>query len=398
MIQELGLNPREIFGLLFLAALALIVYLDRKKIERHYIVIYRRTKRGIVLLDRIAKRAPRFWQYYGWAGVLTGILSLIIGTALFAYTVFDMVSTQSVENGPSLILPGLGSEATVQPGVTFIPFEYWLLSIAVLMVAHEMSHGIVARACDFELNSVGWVILGIFPGAFVEPKGENMFPGEETDADDSRGMWEQGEWTDRLRVLGAGSFANYIVAGVFFGAWMLLLTATTSTSGVFYVAQPDYAAAEAGMTNGTLTEINDRRINSLADLQNVSRDIQVNETVRVWTSEGNFTMIADQHPERDGGYIGIRVGQQENVVDDSFDEYQGALQWMISLLYTVSVLNLLIGLFNMLPIKPLDGGLMLETIVQHYDDSKLHYVNSFSVFGLLLILSTLAIAIAAQVI
>ncbi|PSH02225.1 MAG: hypothetical protein BRC26_01635, partial [Nanohaloarchaea archaeon QH_8_44_6] len=305
-----ALSPREIFLIIFLLGLGGFLYWDRKKVSRHYILFYRRTKRGIEKIDEVARAAPRIWHYYGWAGVITGFISIFVGSAAFLYGIQQMIVKKSAESGPSLLLPGLVSENQFQAGVSFIPIEYWVVGIGILMFVHEMSHGIVARTEGFELNSVGWIVMGILPGAFVEPKGENMLPGDEANQDDSMGMWEGGMWTSRLKVLGAGSFANYVTGAIFMLMALGATTAVTAPSDVIYVAQSGYSAQETGMNNGTLVQINGQPINSVEDLKSVSESIEVNDTVEVWSSEGNFTVQATQGPEGyEGGYIGIRVGQ-----------------------------------------------------------------------------------------
>jgi len=387
-----GLNPRLMFLAVFLSALSLFLFLDRKKIQRHYILFYRRTDRGLEIIDSIASRLPGFWKYYGWVGVLTGFLSIVASFALMAYTYGNMFATRSVENGPSLILPGLSAEHSFQAGVSFIPIEYWVISIGIIMVVHELSHGIVARAEDFEINSVGWIVMGIFPGAFVEPKGENMLPGEEENEDASTGMWEQGTWKQRLKVLGAGSFANYITAAVFILGALGMSAAVTQPSGLLYVTEEGFPAHEAGMNNGTINQISGEKIDTVDDLQRVSGDIEVGEPVKLWTSEGNFTIEAGEKEGYEGGYIGIRVGKQQ-VMKPEYESYQAGLQWFISLLQTVAFLNFVIGLFNMLPLKPLDGGLMIDTLIKEYAPERENILNSFSLAGWALILAGLAIGV-----
>ncbi|MBI4168215.1 MAG: hypothetical protein HY515_04640, partial [Candidatus Aenigmarchaeota archaeon] len=46
----------------FFVIVGIIVYIDRKNIEFKYIMLLRRTKKGIQLIDSIAKSAPRFWN------------------------------------------------------------------------------------------------------------------------------------------------------------------------------------------------------------------------------------------------------------------------------------------------------------------------------------------------
>lgn len=388
----LDIHPRLVFLILFVAGLAAFLYWDRKNVERHFILFYRRTDRGIELIDRIAKKAPRFWNAYGWAGVVTGILSIIISFALIAHVMVRMLTTGSTAEGPSLVLPGLVSENQFQAGVSFVPVEYWVIGIGILMVVHEMSHGIVARVEDFEINSVGWIVLGILPGAFVEPKGEKMLPGDDTEGigESSGGIWEQGNWKSRIKVLSAGSFANYVTAVVF-----ILLAAGASSAvampgDVVYSAQEGLPAAEAGMNNGSLYEINGETINTPEDVSRMN--IQVGQEVTVWTSEGNFTMTAIEQEGREGGYIGIQVGQG-SVIKEEYSEYQTGLQWLISGLFTIGLLNLMIGLFNMLPIKPLDGGLIVDTLLDRFAPERISFLNHFSLIGWALLLTAIVAAI-----
>lgn len=392
------INARLIFLLAFLAAVALYVWRD-KKLERHSILFIRRTKKGIKSIDRIAKKFPRFWNFYGWAGVFTGIISVFAALAMLLYTFYDMAVRQSAQNGPSLILPGTVSETTFQAGASFVPAEYWVISIIVMMTVHELSHGIVARAEDIELKSVGWVIVGILPlGAFVEPEGEKMLPegeGDEDNEEASKATWDVGNWKSRLKVLCAGSFANYITAALFI-ALATGLTAGLTSPTLFYNAQEGYPAQEAGMDNGTIIAVNGERVESFDQLRQITQEIQVGDEVQLWTSEGNFTVTATDREGDEGGYIGIRMGQQ-NTIKDEYSEHQGGLTWFISLLSTVALLNFLIGLFNMAPIKPLDGGLVLETFTTEFiGENGVDNVNRFSLAMWALLLLSLLLGLSAS--
>ena len=394
MIDTFGLQPREIFLIAFTLLIGGLIFLDRKKVNRHFILFYRRTKRGLEYIDMVARAAPRFWNAYGWAGAFVGFFSIIGALAMIVYTFVLMFQTRSLEQGPSLVLPGTTSQPQFQAGVSFIPAEYWVIGIAILMFVHEMSHGIVARIEGFEINSVGWVVLGIIPGAFVEPKGENMLPGDNGESGPSSGaMWEQGNWKSRIKVLAAGSFANYVTAIVFILLSMGIVSAVSTDSGVLYNAEEGLPAANAGMDNGTLYQIDNITINDLSDLQRASDQLRVNQTVDVWTSEGNFTMITVEHPNKDTGYIGINVGQT-TLVKEGYEEERGFLIWFTGLLSTIALLNFLIGLFNMLPIKPLDGGLIVETLITEFStEDNLKYLHGFSTIEWVALMGTVVVSI-----
>ncbi|MFB6144510.1 MAG: site-2 protease family protein [Candidatus Nanohaloarchaea archaeon] len=390
------ITPRLIFLIAFVTGLAAFLYWDREKVTRHYIIFYRRTERGLDFIDRVAKKMPRFWKHYGTAAAISGIASVVVSAVLIGGVIKKMIVTRSVENGPSLLLPGLVSQNQFQAGVSFIPVEYWVIGVGVLMFVHEMSHGIVARAEDFELNAVGWVVMGILPGAFVEPKGENMLPGDDADAS-SGGMWDQGSWKSRLKVLGAGSFANYLTAALFLLSGVAVSGAVTQSGGtqLVYSAQPGFPAYEQGMRQGILQQVNGVNVSTIAQFRDAAGNISVGENVSFTTSEGEFTVTAIDKKDEAGGYIGIRYGEVQNtVVKPEFERFQGGLQWFVSLLWTVGLLNLMIGLFNMLPIKPLDGGLMAETLIERYlGEEKIGYLDSFSGFGWLVILGSVIAAV-----
>lgn len=397
MIPDLGLSPRAIFLIVFAGLLAILIFLDRDKVQRHFILFYRRTENGIEYIDLIARSAPRFWKFYGLAAAIVGIISVPAALALIGYTFFNMVNTRSLEEGPSLVLPGTTDQPQFQAGVSFIPAEYWVIGIAILMFVHEMSHGIIARAEGFELNSVGWIVLGIIPGAFVEPKGEKMLPGPDGEIESDgavTGMWEQGDWKSRIKVLAGGSFANYLTAGVFLLLSMGIVGVVASNSGVIYTAQNGFPAKQAGMNNGTLNYVDGMKIDDLKDLQEASDQLEVNQTIDVRTSEGNFSMVTVEHPTNSGdGYIGIQVGQTQ-VIKDQYEEYRSGLVWFTTMLSTIALLNFLIGVFNMLPIKPLDGGLIVETFITEFSgEHNLKFLHSFSLMGWALLLGTIVLSL-----
>lgn len=402
----LEISPRLIFLVVFLAGLAAFLYKDRNKIQRSSILFYRRTKNGIDKIDAIQKRFPRFWKAYGWGAAVSGVLSMLFAAVYIGNQYVGVFRSGSIEeSGLSAVLPGLVSESSFQPGVSFIPVEYWIISIGIVMTVHELSHGIVARSEDFEINSVGWIVLGIFPGAFVEPKGEKMLPAgegeeeefheEDEDEDESgmtSGMWDQGSLASRIKVLGAGSFANYLVGFLFLLLSIGALGVVAQPGEIVYVAQDDYPAAEAGLTNGTLYSVNGDSIDSMEDMQNLADSIEPGDEVTLNTSQGVYTVIAE---ERNGdGHIGIRFGQTTEL-KEPYRPYEGILNWIISLFETVFILNLGIGLVNMLPFKPLDGGQIVGGIVDKYiggDGTKAF--NYFSLAGMILLIGTILLSIA----
>ncbi|MFB6215714.1 MAG: site-2 protease family protein, partial [Candidatus Aenigmatarchaeota archaeon] len=283
IVEAVTSNLRLYFLIAFIFGVIAYLWLEREKFDRHGIFFVRRTQKGLEKIDEVAKKFPRFWKWYGNLGVLTGVLSIIGATAGISYAFYQMAVTKSVENGPSLILPGAVSQAKIQPGVSFIPAEYYLIAIPILVTVHELSHGVVARHLDIDLKSIGWGFLAIIPIGFVEPEGEKMMEEEETLSAEA---WDVDDWKSKIKVACAGSFANYLTAAIFFIGAIGFAGAVTAPSDVFYNAQEGFPAANTGMDNGTIVAINGEKIDTVEGLKNTTSTIKPGENVTLWTSEG----------------------------------------------------------------------------------------------------------------
>lgn len=377
-------SPRLILILGTLAAIFGLMWWDRKNIERVSILFFRRTKNGIDLIDRIAKKTPRLWKIYAWLGVVAGLISMVVMTGLMGNMILDVASTGQPSEGAGLALPSTGDSVSTQPGIIKIPAEAWLISIAILMVFHELSHGIVARSENFEINSVGVLVLGIIPGAFVEPKGENMLPGGEEVEGEHHGAWDQGNWISRIKVLSAGSWANYLVAGLFILLATGISGAVSYPTGLNYQAQEGFPASEAGMTNGTIYGVGNEEVRSINDITLATEDLSPGESILLNTSEGEFNVTATSREGFEGGYLGLRFTGIDQEFKEGFKNYSDFIGWGIGVFQIIAFLNLGIGLFNMLPAKPLDGGHILDALVERFAGEEYRqYVNTWS--GALLI-------------
>ncbi|MFB6174754.1 MAG: site-2 protease family protein [Candidatus Nanohalobium sp.] len=416
----IGVSPRLIFLALFIAGLAYLLYRDRDKIQRSSILFYRRTKNGINRIKAIQSRFPRFWKAYGWAAAISGVLSMILAALYIGGKFVDVFSTGSVKKaGLSFVAPGLVSHSSFQPGISFIPVEYWLIGVGIVMTVHELSHGIVALSENFEINSVGWIVLGIFPGAFVEPKGERMLPAGEGEEEEfhheedgeSSGMWDQGKLSSRIKVLGAGSFANYLTALIMILLSGFVLSMVAHPGQIYYTTVPNQSASGAGMTNGTLNSINGNRIDNVSELQKTTAGLKPGDNIVLNTSEGVFNVKAGKRtyqptigipgiftvpkgPEKTEGYIGMQF-YQSSVINQGLKPYQAGLSWFISLLQTIAILNLGIGLINMLPLKPLDGGQIMGGVIENYlGESASKAFNYFSGLGMLALIGVILLSVA----
>jgi membrane-associated protease RseP (regulator of RpoE activity) len=94
---------------------------------------------------------------------------------------------------------------------------------------------------------------------------------------------------------------------------------------------------------------------------------KVGDVAQVVTANGTFDVIVGTHPENASlPYLGVLVSQSQKT-NPLFKEKYGnftalAILWFMGLLYWIYLLSLGIGLFNLVPIGPIDGGQMSREI------------------------------------
>ncbi|MCJ7478726.1 MAG: site-2 protease family protein [Candidatus Nanohaloarchaeota archaeon QJJ-7] len=449
--MDLPVSLNVLSIVLFIAALAVTVWRDRENIERYSIVLVRRTKRGIELLDKTASLSPRFWRIWSTLGVVVGLLGMV-GTFLliFEQTLkLFFVGGATPPVGP--VLPTVSTVTNPQEsGYLGLPFWHFMISLSVVLVVHEMMHGVIARVEGFDVEYVGMILIGILPGAFVQPEGQRDFF-EPAEDEEKGGPWEQGSALSRLRVLSAGPFANVTVAALLL---LVLFGAFTTAHGspelrgfydhegmsVMNVSQ-DSPAESAGLEPGMMiTSIGNQSTESLKGFQEAASGLEPGETLEVKTGgngsfsvtlaererpEGNITydpapidyllaplennfpgtvqvyenyndILVPDDPEvqigrwnwmgknYDGlkqraeekvsglekereipekGYMGVIVAPS-TTAKESLEPFVGPLFTFFQILFFVALLNLMIGIANLLPVKGLDGGWMLDTALQ----------------------------------
>ncbi|MFP4000809.1 MAG: site-2 protease family protein [Thermoplasmata archaeon] len=149
-----------------------------------------KTKKGRDLIERISKK-KRFWELYGSVGIVIVAIAMII---IFLMVIFNAYVATSIpaEQAPE------ANEILVIPGVNpFIPIGYGILSLAVGIIVHEFSHGILSRVADVDIKSLGLIFLVVPLGAFVEPDEDQL---------------EGAERLKRDRMYAAGATSNIVLA------------------------------------------------------------------------------------------------------------------------------------------------------------------------------------------
>jgi len=356
-----------------------------------------RTKRGLGLLDRIASSPKRLWEVFGIAGAAAG--------GILTVTVFLNLTDKAIGIIGAIISPppaggGVPGVVPIVPGWT-VPLGMippFLIAIATVLLVHESAHGIVARRVGIPVKSAGLLVLAVIPGAFVEPDEEKM---------------KKSPVSERLQVYGAGPFANILFGFLCLGILLALITPLPGlyVAGVFDNTpagenlRPGMRLMEVGYAGEPGIEIRDYR-----DLDDFMKDTRPGDNIFVVTDSGNFRFTLRSYPApgesltliTEGGNVSVAFGiggenngflgvstpyypvPKSKIAVDVFAgliafwkspglaggginrysyDYR-APGFAIDLLKWMFVLNLGIGLFNLLPLKPLDGGHIAECLAE----------------------------------
>jgi membrane-associated protease RseP (regulator of RpoE activity) len=347
----------------------------------------RRTNRGKKAIYDFAEKHRKNLRIVGNIAIVVGVIALVFGFYTLIQSSYKLFfKPEEAAQGIKLVLPSIGGLKL--PGfIMGVPFWYWIAGVFVVLLAHEPMHALLARAEKIKIKSFGLLLFFVLPGAFVDP--------------DEREI-KKLSMVKKLRIYAAGSFGNLIVAGVFFLliiSYNFLIDSMMSPGGVvFENTIENTGASEVGLT-GTIIEINDKQVKSMVDLTIIMKDVKPGDTVKIKTTQNTYevkTTVSPEDPKKP--FIGISKPNTlfiyKGILKDFGVVSENTLyiiSWFLGFFEWVFVLNIGIGTFNLFPIKPLDGGLMLEEIVKHfYKDKKVKYlVNGISLFTLLLVLINL---------
>jgi membrane-associated protease RseP (regulator of RpoE activity) len=350
--------------LVFIAILALFFWFDRKNVERQSILLLRKTQKGKRFLTRLGQSLPRVWWLYGMAAVGVGFF---ISAYIFYWLITMTITSLVVETVPGLaiVLPSPTTELVAVPGVIGIPFWFWIISIFLLILVHEGSHGIMAAREKVKIKSLGWGLLIAIPLAFVEPDEKQL---------------QKEKPMKQLRVFAAGSFGNFILAIIAANLLVFSITTFFVPAGVNYQGlMVGYPAEQANLT-GTIIGINNYTIEDLDDLSTALEEIgpekQVTVTTRIGSGddfeERRFSLKTVAEPNVTGstkGFIGISAVSHDFRIKDDVSNpvlvqfFTGTSPQFFGLLFFLFLINIGVGAFNLLPLGPLDGGRMWRIIL-----------------------------------
>ena len=371
------------FVIVFYVLIILIVVLNKKKFDfqAKFIALYR-TKVGIKLMHKCADRFGPVIRGCGYAGIFLGYA----GMALIVYFIFNgFYQLLFIPDAPAVLSP-------VIPGVPipgspiFVPFWYGIIALFVVVVVHEFGHGIVSAAHKIKVKHSGIVFFGPLVGAFVEP--------------DEKQLQKKGWWVQQS-MFAAGPVANAVLAVIVWAIVILALipvmNSSVETQGFFFQSITDgYPALEAGVQAGVVYDtVNGVFVEDATYLSELLATSKPGDIITVGNENLSHVVVTAAHPDYpDRAFLGVIGVNNYTILKDSVNPgWYNFLTIIVTFLSWVFVLSLGIGLANLLPLGPVDGGRMLhQTLEKKMSKKKALYIFS-RITALILALILILVAV-----
>lgn len=339
--------------ILFYSSIIILLFIFRKKFDVHnkFMAMYR-TKIGLKLMDKLGVKHSEFFKWLGYIGIGVGYIGLFVIVFFLLKNLVTLLSVPGAQSAVSLVVPGVkvpGSPITI-PLITG-----WIALFLVILI-HEFSHGVIARAHKIPVKSSGIFFFGPLMGAFVEPEEKKLRKASDT---------------AQYSVYAAGPFSNVLLAllclFLLTYAFAPLNTMMVDEVGVELAGVTEgYPAIEAGLDAGmVITKIGDVDVINYQELSSNLMRVRPGDQVEITADGKLYRFVAAESPSNPNqGYLGIMTSNkpvtQLKKEGWLFNVLHAILAWITELFAITGILSLGIGLANLLPLGPVDGGRMLQ--------------------------------------
>ena len=202
------MNGFASLGIFILAWFAFYLVAKAARLERlgleisPLFMIYKSTRLNL-LIERLAGLSPGFWRVFGNVSVASFFGQVAFMSYLLFQNLYRFIFVPAKASPVMPLIPGV----TIQ----FSSLPMFLLVAGVVILFHELSHGVQCVVEGIQVKSAAIVFAVVTFGGAVEPDEESM---------------EAASMISKLRVFAAGSFVNLLmgilvnVVFIFFGGWI----------------------------------------------------------------------------------------------------------------------------------------------------------------------------------
>jgi membrane-associated protease RseP (regulator of RpoE activity) len=325
------------------------------------------------ILFSVPALAPLFWialigfVLLGFGGLSLAILMGYGWMSLWAFFTAEQICPSVAPVIPGVPIPGLG--------VT-IPLIAWV-SLGLIMIIHEFSHGILLAKYKEKIRSVGIILVGLVPmGAFVEQEDQSFLKKPER---------------KQILVLSAGPSSNLLTIPIAFGLLYLMMFSIAPFQDAFATEAElmyngiqisevheeisfcgitkEAPAKDKLMKGDQVIMLNGVDINSIGTLNKVF--LENDDFNFIILRDGNLidanitpVLFEGLNLKRIGvGFAPIPTGYEPPV------ELVVASSWinaLTNILFFLAFLSFAVGMFNFMPSDPLDGGRIAKFVLLPY--------------------------------
>jgi len=376
----------------------------RVRAEVKFPLILIHTPFGLDFFDKVAAtKAARVYAKFNiyLMPIITALAIGLIAMSLIA--TFSNAAARAGERnlGPqsNLLIPGLNP---------YLPWTYGWIALVVTIIIHEAGHGIVARVYNVKVESTGLLLILGFPiGAFVNIAQEEL----------SRTPLKQ-----KSAILTAGPLNNMIIALVCLFALYFIASSLTPIQthnvpqyGVVVIGVGDHSlAGSIGLSKGDIVEtVAGQKVHNTDDLLKTLKS-NLGNTVRIMWQDASGHRITrsvtlPESVQANHGVLGVTITngvpdpvQVLNKYKDAFTFHSNpiillfpptivqevvpysdlmapkyhsntlgpAFPAVANMIFWLMFFNFNVGIFNALPIGPLDGGQFYNSLIERKVNSK----------------------------
>jgi len=339
-------NLELISVLLFFSLIALRLYLKRKELKIEKVIIFEYSKKYTEKINEIVRKHPRFFKILGIIALISAPIMMFVG---IYYIISSLIFFKP---SVALVLPSVSNFKYPGPVIS-VPFWIWIIAIFVIVFSHESMHALIAASEGIKTKRYGLLYLLAIPiGAFVDIEERRI---------------EKLETKKKVKIFAAGSLGNALAFFLFIIILIVfsqIINQLLESKGIWFNnTAPDSPADKVGL-KGIIVRINNTTIKDIYDLRDFLTKTKPNTTVIIETTEGKYELMLS---EKDNiSYIGI-VGVKNYIVykgtnQPASENIITIINYSFTIIQWVAFLSLGVAIANMLPIIPLDGGLIVREI------------------------------------
>lgn len=302
-------------------------------------------------MDRFAKKHKELLKIVGYVAIGVGFIGMLAISGLLIKGLYDLIFVPAAPPTLSLVIPGV----QIPGSPIFIPFWYGIIALFIVIVFHEFGHGIIAKAHGLDIKSTGFGFFGPLPLAFVEPDEKQVIKKDSV---------------VQHSIFAAGPFFNVILVGIVLLISLFILNPIISTmvtpQGVSFTnIQENYPAAQYGVEkNIAYNMVNGVEVKDSQEFVKTLSCVAPNDTIILGNKDKNLSIVAGVNPsDSTKGYLGVSGITTDYKLKSEAVWFKGTyylLFMFATLLEWVATLSLGIGLANLLPLGPVDGGRMIN--------------------------------------